>query len=234
MARAQRHQPLADIAAGGDVHAQVLRAGPGARSPSRSDAARAARGAGMACTSCSRPAGSRYHTTPRVRVSAGPTARSAAWSCRNPIRRPRPASRPATDRHRPRAAPEWRRSDSDRPRAESRVSLDHPRVLAAFGPTWPAARVGAVIGVGTDEQPAAAIVGDDFVEITVVRAAQPARVRRADGAERMVVEVQRCGPRCRAGSRRCASRARHRTAAAPASCASSDCRTRGSGLGDIR
>ena len=53
------------------------------------------------------------------------------------------------------------------------------------------AALGAMVRVGANEQPPATVIDDHFVEIHVVRAAQPARVRRADGAERMVVEIQR-------------------------------------------
>ena len=50
---------------------------------------------------------------------------------------------------------------------------------------------GAVIRVGTHEQPSAAIVDHHLVQIGVRRPAQPACMRSADRAERVIVEIQR-------------------------------------------
>src|ERR1700756_50379 len=49
----------------------------------------------------------------------------------------------------------------------------------------------AVIGVGTDEHPAAPVVGDDFVEVGISRAAQRAGRIEAVARERMILEVER-------------------------------------------
>src|SRR6202166_5394161 len=49
----------------------------------------------------------------------------------------------------------------------------------------------AIIGVGTDEHPAALVVGDDFVEIGIICRAKRARRVEAVARERMVLEVER-------------------------------------------
>src|ERR1035438_9184900 len=49
----------------------------------------------------------------------------------------------------------------------------------------------AIVSVGTDEHPAALIVGDDLVEIGIFRTAQRAWRVEAVSRERMVLEVER-------------------------------------------
>src|SRR5581483_7410299 len=62
----------------------------------------------------------------------------------------------------------------------------------AFGATVPVgAAFFAIISVGADEHPPAAIVGDDLVEIGIVCAAQRARRVVAVARERMILEIER-------------------------------------------
>ena len=87
----------------------------------------------------------------------------------------------------------------------------------------------AVVAVRADEHPPALVVDDDFVEVAVGRAAQAAGLLPALDAERVILEIEADDAWYRAEWRRCASRARRRRAASTANCASSDCRISGSG-----
>src|ERR1700686_5556384 len=49
----------------------------------------------------------------------------------------------------------------------------------------------AVVGVGTDEHPAASVVGDNFIEVGIFRATQRARRVEAVAREGMILEVER-------------------------------------------
>src|SRR3954471_11916604 len=49
----------------------------------------------------------------------------------------------------------------------------------------------AIIGVGTDEHPAALVVGDDLVEVGIAGAAQRAGRVEPVARERMILEIER-------------------------------------------
>src|SRR5260370_42697350 len=62
----------------------------------------------------------------------------------------------------------------------------------AFGAAMTAGLAGlAEIGVGADEHPAAFVVGDDFIEVGILRPAQCAGRVKAITRERMILEVER-------------------------------------------
>src|SRR5882724_6559806 len=70
-----------------------------------------------------------------------------------------------------------------------RPLLVRSRALAAAIP--PGLPGLAVVGVGADEHPPALVVGDDFVEVGLIGAAQRARRVEAVAREWMILEVER-------------------------------------------
>src|ERR1700732_2002841 len=68
----------------------------------------------------------------------------------------------------------------------------------AFGAAMPLALAGlAVIGIGTDEPPAARVVGNDFIEVGIIGAAQRTRRVEPVARERMILKVERYHRRIR-------------------------------------
>jgi len=96
------------------------------------------------------------------------------------------------------------------------------------------AAFGAMIGVGADEQPPTAVVGNNFVQVGIRRPAQPARMWCVDGAETGDPRSRATLRVSRAGLRRCAF-----SRPAPNSCSAGimsifGLSNAGIGLGDIR
>ena len=94
---ADRHQPLADIGAGRDAHAQAIGRVLVDEAPvgAHQEAAAPPRSSGRAPATSRRGAG---NTPRRSSAAAAPTRNRAASSCRSPTRRPPQAPRPATGR----------------------------------------------------------------------------------------------------------------------------------------
>src|SRR4051794_12147621 len=119
-------------------------------------------------------------------------------SCPNPTR-PRPrAPRLATGPLPPPPRLRWNRrscSGHDRTARSDRSFGGVPQCLSPQMSGRSA--LTAMIGIGADEQPPTMVVGDDLIEVGISGAAQPAGVWRVDGAERMVLEVERLHARPR-------------------------------------
>ena len=188
-------------------------------------------GAGIACTSCRWPAGSRYHTAPASgRQPAGQHVQQRGLAGAGLADHRQHLAWPEIDIHIDQRGDARRTIATGRGRT-AKYRRSFRGLLQALGADMAGgAALRAVVGVGADEQPSATVVDHHLVEIRVGGAAQPAGMRRADRRGTDGRRNRASAPRSRAGSRRCASRARRRTTAAPASCASSDCRTPGSGL----
>ncbi len=181
-------------------------------------------------------------TRGRRSARAAPTAAAAASTCPIRTRRRSPALRPDRARrtHRGRRSAGHsscrglrRSAAAGRP---ARVCGSAMRPLLVRRGALAAAMAGrlaalAIVGVGADEHAAALVVGDDFVEIGIVGAAQ--RAGRVEAVARRTDDPRSRAtpPRCTAGSRRCASRGRRRTVAAPGNRPSSDCRISASATG---
>src|SRR6185437_13452487 len=97
-----------------------------------------------------------------------------------------------TARHRPRSAPGWRQNArKDRARTAGYLGSFRGLPHAIRSDMTGGATLRAMIGVRADKQAPAMVIGHDFVEIGIRGTAQPARRRRIDRPERMIVEIER-------------------------------------------